>query len=196
LDVRAVGYARVMNRRRLVAVVVLLAPVLVAAAGAAAATPPAPGVVASCRHHVESGDKPLAGPDADDIAFGRLAYTGLRVIRTGPGRPAVLTVDGARYLGWKSAALLASGAPITVAVVPRFRDVVRLGVGAAPGYHAVIRYVPCSPRHPAFTYDGTVGRWTGWSGMFVATRRVCARLAVWEGDRVTYRDVPLGAACR
>jgi hypothetical protein len=162
---------------------------------AAAARAPQPDALADCRRHVESGQAPLGGPRPQDLRLGRLAFSGLRTAAAFAGAPDY-GYDGRLWFSLKSAPTLSAGRAVTVAVAPAFRDVVRIGVGGIPGYHLAVRYRPCAPGHPAFSYDGTIGRWTGWSGGFLASRRVCAELQVWDGDRVAYRHLPLGKPCR
>ncbi len=190
-----------MDGRRCVAAVAtcgaVAATVALAAAGGAVTSLPEADVVASCRYHLESGDAPLVGPRPGSLRVGRLSFTALGSTPRGPaGAPGHVEFAGRTYLTWKSATLVAAGGPVTVSVAPRYRDAVLIGVGAASGYYDSVRYEPCPPGRRAFSYHGTVGRWTGWSGVFVATRRVCAKLAIWDGDEVIYGHVPLGAACR
>ena len=163
-----------------------------AVASAAVAAPPAADAVATCRQHVESGYAPLPPPDAGDHHFGRIAFSGFGAI---PGQPDY-PFEGRLYLFAKSAPMVAAGEAVTVAVAPRFREVVLLGVGGLQGYHDAVEFRPCAPGRRAFSYEGTIGRWTGWSGAFLAARRVCATLEIWDGERVRYRRVPLGAPCR
>lgn len=169
--------------------------VLVAAVATHAASAPVPGAVASCRNHVEAGYAPLPAPGALDLRLDRLAYTGLARGATFRGRPDY-EIEGRMFFFVKSAPMLFAGGPVTVSVAPRLRGVVAIGVGGIRGFHDTIRYRPCAPGHAAFSYDGTIGRWTGWSGAFVATRRVCAELQIWDGDGVRYRHVALGKPCR
>jgi len=178
-----------------VALIAFLTLALGAGVGAPAATAPQPDAVAACRQHVESGYAPLLAPRGDrDLRLGRLAFIGLARGASFRGAPDY-EYEGRLYFLLKSPPLLSTGGPVTVAVAPPFRDAVRIGVGGLRGFHHTIRYQPCAPDRPAFSYDGTIGRWTGWSGGFIAARRVCAKLQIWDGARVAYRHVSLGKRC-
>lgn len=171
----------------------LVCPAL--AGGVSGALQPQPEAVVTCRNHVESGYAPLPAPGPGDLRFGRLAFTGLRSGASFRGAPDY-EFEGRQFYFVKSAPSLSTGPSVTVAVAPRFRDAVLIGVGGLRGFHQTIRFRPCAPGRRAFSYDGTIGRWTGWSGAFLAARRVCATLEIRDGERVRYRRVPLGAPCR
>ncbi len=65
------------------------------------------------------------------------------------------------------------------------------------GYVAAIRFEACRERTPAFGYNGTVGKYTGFPfGIGRLTRSACVPMEVWVDGRSTpiRRVVPIGRA--
>jgi hypothetical protein len=169
------------------------ATVLVAAAavtGAAAAedeeTP-----TRDCRARIESGRGPLGFDRVQALVVGPLAFSGLN--RTAPLGP--WGEDGRR--GRKSGVLVRAGRPIVLSVPMRYRDRLFLHYTRSDTGTSTVRLVPCAAATRAFSYDGAVGRVTGFSGGFSVTKAGCYPLdVVVEGGRSYRTRLPLGYPCR
>jgi hypothetical protein len=157
--------------------------VAVAALGAAPHT-------LDCAKRVEIG-RPLPAPvAARDVIVGPVSFSGLRLIGVEPLRP------GDRRDGFwtiKAAPLVRAGAPVTVFVPLALRPHVRLGWAGGDGFG--VRFEPCRRSQRAFSYSGSVGRYTGWAGGFLTDAPRCAQIVVRSGRDIWVARVPLGRAC-
>jgi hypothetical protein len=150
-----------------------------------------------CPSRIESGRGPLAFDRVKALVVGPLAFTGLDATK-----PAALGRVGNGHLGRKSAILVRAGHPVVVSVPERYRrrlflnytrGTERLGLGGT----SQARLIPCAPATRAFSYDGRVGRVTGFSGGFTVTRPGCYPLDVRVEGGHTYRArLALGYPCR
>lgn len=168
-----------------------------AAAAGAAAAPEDELPTRDCRGRIESGRGPLRFETTGALVVGPIAFSGLEATR--PARLA--RVDGGGY-GRKSAVLVRAGHPVVLSVPARYRTrffvnytrgTEQLGIGGT----SEARLVPCAPGTKAFSYDGRIGRVTGFGGGFTVTRPGCYPLDVRvEGGRSYRARMPLGYPCR
>ena len=120
---------------------------------------------------------------------------GFRATSSGSRRPGVVTLEGRRVPELE--VRCASSRRVVRSPSPSHRCTVtsvRIGVGAAPGYHAVIRYEPCPPsrrRSPTTARSGAGPAGRARSSPRAGSARSCA-----SGTTIAliYRHVPLGAA--
>jgi hypothetical protein len=171
----------------------LLAAVVVAASAATAAT--AAGgdpVVRDCATRIESGRAPIPfrGPDA--IEAGPISFWLLRRAAAGLGQ----RYPNGRFFV-KTHISVRAGRSVTVSVPERFRA--RLGLVRTTGDEPapVVRFVPCAPATPAWSYAGSIGRVTGFNSGFFVTQRGCYPLDVAvAGGRTQRLRVAFGYPCR
>jgi hypothetical protein len=150
-----------------------------------------------CRGRIESGRGPLVFERAEALVVGPLAFSGL-----GGATPAQLGRGEDGRFGRKSAVLVRAGRPVVLSIPERYRA--RLFLNYTRGTEAIAvggtseaRLVPCAPATRAFSYDGPVGRVTGFSGGFTVTRPGCYPLDVRvEGGRTYRARLALGYPCR
>jgi hypothetical protein len=168
----------------------LLIPFLASTALAA----PAPAATAAetevrpCRERVEV-NRPitrLAGPD--DVTLGRMAFTGLRRYAD-PDEFAKTYNPHRKAYGIKSGVGVRANRNVKLSIAPAQRAVAGLGYDsrhrlAEPGVVSSVRLQPCPPRTRAFSYVGTVGRITAFSGGLAVTEPMCLVLEA----RVRGRD--------
>ena len=174
---------------RLAPAAALVAAAAVAGVAAAAVAEELP--TRDCRARIESGRGPLVFDRVQALVVGPLAFSGL--YRTAPLGPT--GEDGRR--GRKSGVLVRAGRPVVLSVPERYRDRLFLHYTRTDTGTSVVRLVPCAPATRAFSYDGVVGRVTGFSGGFSVTRAGCYPLdVVVEGGRSYRARVPLGYPCR
>ena len=178
---------------------VALAAALVAAAAAAGVAAAQEDEVPTrdCSGRIESGRGPLRFETRGFLVVGPVAFSSLDA--TKPARLA--RVEGGGY-GRKSGVLVRAGHPVVLSVPERYRTrfflnytrgTEQLGVGGT----SEARLVPCAPATRAFSYDGRIGRVTGFSGGFTVTRPGCYPLDVRvEGGRSYRARIPLGYPCR
>ena len=151
-----------------------------------------------CRGRIESGRGPLVFNWVKALVVGPLSFSGLDATKPVPlGRRG----DDGRF-GRKSAVLVRAGNSVVLSVPQRYRQRLflnytrgaeQLGVGGT----SEARLVPCAPETRAFSYDGPVGRVTGFSGGFSVTRPGCYPLDVRvEGGRTYRARLALGYPCR
>jgi hypothetical protein len=176
----------------------LAAGIVAAAAVAGAAAADDPEIpTRDCRGRIESGRAPLVFNTTRSLVVGPIAFSGLHATKPAPlGR-----ADNGRF-GRKSAVLVRAGRPVVLSVPERYRQRLfvnytrgteQLGVGGT----SEARLVPCAPATRAFSYDGPVGRVTGFSGGFSVTRPGCYPLDVRvEGGRTFRARLALGYPCR
>lgn len=140
-----------------------------------------------------------------DVIAGRVAFRSLRTFssRTKLLKSALGTGKDRVYFV-KAAAIVRTGAPVAISIVPRDRHLAALtfvrgtgSVGLGLGY-PIERLEPCAPGTKAFAYKGKVGPLTGFPGGFVVTRPACVTIVVTSGKATPIRRiVSLGAgACR
>ena len=67
---------------------------------------------------------------------------------------------------------------MTLTVSRRDRDDLQLQWQGASG--PAVTFKPCDPDQPAFSYQGSIGVWTGFSGGFRVRRPGCLRVEVWH----------------
>jgi hypothetical protein len=176
--------------RILVAVSVLALAGAAAAAGSVASAP-----TRTCAERIEAGGAPLRFPAAGTgrIAAGPLALSGhfpTTVAGLGPRH------ENGRF-STKVGALVRAGRPIVLFVPQRFRGRLFLHYAREGDGEPAVRIEPCAPSTRAFSYDGVVGRVTGFSGGFEVTRPGCYPLDVRVvGGRLYRLRLPLGRSCR
>jgi hypothetical protein len=157
----------------------------------AAAPPPA----RTCAERIEAGGAPLRfpAPAPNRLFAGPLALAGGFT-----GSPADLGPRGenGRY-GTKAGALVRAGRPVVLSVPARYRGRLFTRYARAGEGEAAVRLEPCPPSTRAFSYDGVVGRVTGFSGGFEVTRPGCYPLDVRVAGGRSYRlRLSLGRPCR
>ena len=165
----------------------LVAAGLVAlAAGSAAAAVraggPVPVRVCADRGETKRPVSTFATPT--DVVVGRVAFRGLKLFAAPATVVHNVVGSGSKRMYFiKSGAVVRTGAPVTISIVPRDRSVAALvyvrgpGIGLKTGY-PVERLEPCPPATKAFAYKGTVGRLTSFPGGFVVTRPACVTIVV------------------
>jgi hypothetical protein len=170
-----------------------LAATLVTAAAAAGVAAADEGEIPTrdCRGRIESGRGPLAFDRTRSLVAGPVAFSGLHeLVRLGPWGD-----DGRR--GRKSGVLVRAGRPVLLSVPERYHDRLFLHYTRGDAGTSSVRLVPCAPGTRAFSYDGPVGRVTGFSGGFSVTRPGCYPLDIQvEGGRSYRARLPLGYPCR
>lgn len=173
-----------------VSVFVLALAGAVATARAASSMP-----TRTCEERIEAGDAPLPFPPARSgrITAGPLAFSG--------HFPTTLAALGPRHengrFSTKAGAFVRAGRPVVLSVPRRFRGTLFLHYAREGDGEPVVRIEPCAPSTRAFSYDGTVGPVTGFSGGFEVTRPGCYPLDVRVVGGRSYRvRLPLGRACR
>ncbi len=170
-----------------------LAAALVAAAAAAGAAAAQEDEIPTrdCRGRIESGRGPLVFDTTRALVVGPVAFSGLHEkARLGPWG------DEGR-LGRKSGVLVRAGRSVVLSVPERYRDRLFLHYTRGEAGTSTVRLVPCAPATRAFSYDGRVGRVTGFSGGFSLTRPGCYPLDVRvEGGRSYRARLGLGYPCR
>ena len=149
----------------------------------------------TCAQRIEAGGAPLPFPPARSgrVLAGPLALSGFF-----PRTPAAL---GERHengrFSVKVGALVRAGRPIVLSVPSRYRGTLFLHYASGGTGEPVVRIEPCPPSTPAFSYDGSVGPVTGFSGGFEVTRPGCYPLDVAVVEGRTYRvRLSLGRPCR
>ena len=173
---------------RLAVVTVLLAAI--AAGSAVAGGDEIP--TRDCRTRVESGRAPLAFRGPDSIQVGPLSFWVLRRAAAGLGPR---NQDGVFFV--KSAVSMRAGRAVTISLPERFRHRISLAYTRPPEPTAAVRFVPCPPGTRAFSYDGRVGKVTGFNGGFSLTEPGCYPLDVRvEGGRTHRVRIAFGYPCR
>jgi hypothetical protein len=172
-----------------------LAMVLALAAATTAGAAPAPVPTRSCDERIEAGDAPLRFPvpKRGRIFAGPLALSG--------HFPTTSAGLGPRHengrFSTKVGALVRAGRPVILSVPRRVRGTLFVHYARARDGGPAVRLEPCAPSTPAFSYDGVVGRVTGFSGGFEVTRPGCYPLDVRVAGGHSYRvRLPLGRPCR
>lgn len=147
-----------------------------------------------CGGRIESGRGPLVFDTTRALVIGPIALSGLH----DPAKPARLGPWGEEgRLGRKSGALVRAGRPVVLSVPERYRERLFLHYTRGAAGTSAVRLVPCAPATRAFSYDGDVGRVTGFSGGFSVTRPGCYPLDVRvEGGRSYRARLALGYPCR
>jgi hypothetical protein len=165
----------------------------VAVAGAAAAQDPEIPT-RDCRGRIESGRGPLSFTQHQALVVGPIAFSGL--LDAAPRRALGPWGDEGR-LGRKSGVVVRTGRAVVLAVPARYRDRFFLHYTRGEAGTSVVRIVPCPPGTRAFSYDGTVGQVTGFSGGFSMMRPGCYPLDVRVERGRSYRvRIAFGYPCR
>lgn len=172
---------------------VILAALLALAGPAGAAAPAIP--TRTCEQRIEAGDAPLPFPvrGRGRIFAGPFALAGYF-----PATPAALGPRGENgRFSAKVGAFVRAGRPVVLSVPLSYRSTFFVHYAQTRAAGAAVRIEPCPPSTPAFSYEGTVGPVTGFSGGFEVTRPGCYPLDVRvEGGRSYRVRVALGRACR
>ncbi len=177
------------------------AGVLAAVAGpgvAAAADPP----VRPCSTRAEIG-RPVDGPDRDDVRAGPIFFAGAKRLADLPAA-AFRPRTGETHAFIKLAVIARARTRVTV-VIPRphrsvaglaYRrdDPPRAPFTVANG-GAAMRFRACRRAQPAFSYSGTVGSWTVFTGGFLLTDPACVPVEVRERGRVHRATLAFGTDC-
>ena len=122
------------------------------------------------------------------MAVGRAAFTGLaRYADPEEFAETYFEPDGTYRI--KSGIGVRANRNVKLSIAPAQRSIAGLGYdnrnrSPEPGHAARVLFQPCPPRTRAFSYDGTVGKVTGFSGGFVLTQPACLVLEA----RVRGRD--------
>lgn len=174
---------------RLVVAVAVLG-VAVSAASTAAAVDEIP--TRDCRTRAESGRAPLQFLGENSVVAGPIAFWGLARAAQGLGERG----EDGRFFA-KAAASVRAGHAVVLSVPERFRSRLALRYAPAGAESSEVRFRPCAPGTKAFSYQGRVGRVTGFPGGFVLTRPGCYPLDVRvDGGRTRRVRVPFGYPCR
>ncbi len=147
-----------------------------------------------CRGRIESGRGPLGFAQHRAVVVGPIAFSGL--LDAAPRRALGPWGNDGR-LGRKSGVVVRAGRAVVLTVPERYRDRFFLHYTRGEAGTSVVRIVPCPPGTRAFSYDGTVGAVTGFSGGFSMTRPGCYPLDVLvEGGRTQRVRIAFGYPCR
>jgi hypothetical protein len=128
--------------------------------------------VVDCSRHVEGGQGPLL-PARRDLLTARIAFSGLRDAAFAPAGRFRPTRRG-RWRIWKAGPIVHQSGPVTLVV--RHEDRSDLQLLWQGGSGPTVTFKPCDQDQPAFSYQGRVGPWTGFSGGFRVRRPGCHRL--------------------
>jgi hypothetical protein len=165
---------------------------------AAAADPP----VRSCSERAELG-RPVSGPGRDDVRAGPVFFYGAKQLADRPAedfRPR----SGETHMFWKLALIARAGTRVTVVIPSEHRSMAGLGYrrGEPPrapftvaNGGAAVRFRACRRDQRAFSYDGTVGGWTAFTGGFLLPGAACVPIEVRERGRVRRVTLAFGADC-
>jgi hypothetical protein len=167
--------------------VVLLAFVTAAATAGSRQTVPTPEASRPCGSRGE-GTKPQALPSPIGARVGPV------VIWPTIRRTADYGRDGWAFYT-KAPIVLPARANVVLAVAPEARGLAGFQSGTSLGWVSSVRFEACRERTPAFAYDGTVGKYTGFPfGFGLASRSLCVPIDVWiDGSRTAIRRlVPFG----
>ena len=162
---------------------------LAALAAAVSAAPAAASEtgVRTCRERVEV-NRPVPFAQPEGIVVGRLSFTGL-ARWADPDEFAKAYNPHSKLYIVKSGVGVRANRNVKLSIAPAQRAIAGLGYDARnrtprPGNAARVLFQPCPPRTPAFSYRGTVGKVTAFSGGFVLTQPACLVLEA----RVRGRD--------
>ncbi len=173
----------------------ILASALALAASTTAGAAHAPVPTRSCEERIEAGDAPLRFPEPKRgrIFAGPLALSG--------HFPSTSAGLGPRHengrFSTKVGALVRAGRPVVLWVPRHLRGALFVHYALTRDGGPAVRLEPCVPSTAAFSYDGVVGRVTGFSGGFEVTLPGCYPLDVRIAGGRSYRvRLPLGRPCR
>ena len=148
-----------------------------------------------CRSRIESGQGPLAFPAAGSLFAGPVAFSALPHAATPAGLGRRREEDGRFYR--KSGVLVRSGRAVVLSVPERYRNRLFLHYTRTDEGVSEVRLEPCPQAMRAFSYDGPVGKVTGFNGGFSLTHRGCYPLDVRvEGGRTHRVRIAFGYPCR
>lgn len=101
--------------------------------------------------------------------------------------------------GWafftKAPIVVPARTTVVLGVAPEARHLAGFQSGTSLGWVSSVRFQACRERTPAFAYDGTIGKYTGFPFAFgLARRSLCVPLEVWVdgNDTPIRRLVPFG----
>jgi hypothetical protein len=127
-----------------------------------------------------------------DVVVGPIAFVGLARVAN-PAAFRRLRAHGVYVV--KAGARVRANRVVTLVVPTAYRTRASLSYAGnrlrsvADGVPAV-RFEACPSNEPAFSYDGTVGPWTGFNGGFLVSRPLCLPVEVWvEGLRAPTRKL-------
>jgi hypothetical protein len=166
------------------------------AALAAAADPP----VRACSERAEIG-RPVGGPGRDDVRVGPLFFAAAKLHADRP--PAAFHPPrGETHAHVKVALIARASTRVTLVIPSAHRPVAGLayrgGEPPRPPFTvanggAAVRIRACRRDQRAFSYKGTVGRWTAFPGGFLLTGPACVPVEVRDRGRVYRKTLSFGA---
>lgn len=170
-------------RRLLIAILALAA--LAAAAPVAAAEETG---VRPCRERIEVGEPIREFAQPDGVVVGRLSFTGLERYAD-PKEFEGMYNPRQKHYSIKSGVGVRANRNVKLSIAPGQRAIAGLSYTsdrrtAEPGQGASVRFQPCPPRTRAFSYNGTVGKITAFSGGLALSEPACLVLEA----RVRGRD--------
>ena len=166
------------------------------AALATAGEPP----VRSCSERAEIG-RPVSGPGRDDVRVGPVFFAAAKQHADRPAA-AFRPPRGESHMHLKVALIARASARVTLVIPREHRSVAGLAyAGGEPprapftvaNGGAATRIRACRRDQRAFSYSGTVGRWTAFPGGFLLTGPGCVPVEVRERGRVYRKTLSFGA---
>lgn len=180
-------YIVMFMTRTLALAAISLALATVAATAGTRLAAPIPDVSRRCGSRGE-GNKPQALPSPIGARIGPLVIW-----------PTIRRTEHYGRDGWafytKAPIVVPARARVILAVAPEARRLAGFQSGTAAGWVSSVRFEACRERTPAFAYQGTVGRYTGFPfGFGLARHSLCVPIEVWVdgSDAPIRRLVPFG----
>jgi hypothetical protein len=137
-----------------------------------------PPPLRGCADRAESGRPPDGAPLPGQVAVGPLRFAGLARLA---GRRALEVDRTGGVYRVKAGVVLPAGVRATLSIGRRARGWASLDYaprrpGERARTHGAVRFSACADDQPAFSYDGSVGPFTGFSGGFVLQHPGCMPL--------------------
>lgn len=147
-----------------------------------------------CRDRAE-GSAPSRRPKSGrNVAAGPITFVGLRRAARAPKRQ--FTSEPGGYLGWKTGVVVRADTSVTVSFSGPRKRVLKFDYPGGQGRPVTkVTFRGCAENEPAFSHNGVVGKYTGFSGGLAVVTRRCVRLriAVAGSAEPIFRKVSLGA---